>query len=75
MMRGSVRVWLALVPSPPVRNQTLPVLGVAASLLSGCVTMRMTVATVQMRFVHPLALRTNSAVPAHQGESKLTLIF
>lgn len=74
MACGSVRVWLALLPPLPVWKQNLPVLGDAASPPSGCVTTRMTVAMVRMRSVHPPALQTNSAVPACQGESKLTLV-
>lgn len=75
MVCGSVRVWLALLPPHPVWNQSLPVLGGAAYPPSGCVTMRTTVAMVQMRSAYPPALQTNSAVPAHQGESKLTLVY
>lgn len=74
MACGSVRVWLALLPPLPVWKQNLPVLGDAASPPSGCVTTRMTVAMVRMRSVRPPALQTNSAVPACQGESKLTLV-
>lgn len=75
MVCGSVKVWLALLPPHPVWNQSLPVQGGAASPPSGCVTTRMTAATVQMRSAQPPALQTNSAVAAHQGESKLTLVY
>lgn len=75
MVCGSVRVWLALLPPLPAWKQNLPVQGGAASPPSGCVTTRMTVAMVRMRSVRPPALQINSAVPACQGESKLSLVY
>ncbi|KAM7370189.1 hypothetical protein PAMP_011460 [Pampus punctatissimus] len=61
-------VWRAAFALLVLSDMSLPVPGVAASPHSGCVTMRMTVAMVQTKFVHLLALQTSSAVPAHQGE-------
>lgn len=52
MACGSATVWHALLPPLHVWTQSLPVLGGAASPLSGCVTTRMTVAMVQMRSAH-----------------------
>ena len=71
---GSVMVWLALLLPLPVWKQSLPVMEDAAFPLSGYVTMRMTVAMVQMRSAHSPALQTNSAASAYQGESKHTLV-
>ena len=71
MVCGSVRVWPVLLRPLPVQSQSLHVLGGAASPLSGCVTMKMTVGTDQMKSVPPHALQISSAAPAHQGSSKL----
>lgn len=73
MVCGSVQARLALLPLLPVWNQSLAVLGVAASPPNGCATMRMTAAMARMKSAPLPAPQTSSAVPARQGESKLTL--
>ena len=72
---GSVRVWFVLLLHLHVWNQSLPVPLVAAFPLSGCVTMRMTVAMVQMKFACPAAPQISFAVSAHRGESKWTVMY
>lgn len=72
---GSVRVWLALLPHLHAWSLRWCAPVGDVSPLSGFVTTRMTVVTVQMRSAHPPAPQTSSAVPAGPGESRLTSLY
>lgn len=72
---GSVRAWLALLPPLHAWSLRSHVPVGAASPLSGCVTTRTTVVTVQMRSVRPPAPQNSSAVQAGQGELMPAFIY